>query len=356
MASISSYLLNYRDKTFDEEPFNEIDNVVFSSLSYLNFTNIVSDKREYISLYDAGSIYLKHNSYMDAIKLGIAQKDAYRILKLIVDSIRYKDVLLYNYEYDSDPDKQFGALTFKINKKLIYVSFEGTDNLLSGWKEDFQMSYQFPVPSQQCAIDYLNRNIKLLDKNIIIGGHSKGGNLSLVAAMCCKNIIRWKIKQIYNNDGPGLRKKQMDSKEYNRVKNKYIHIIPNYSYVGILLRNDNYKVIKTSRKDIMSHSILTWQVEDNFFKEVELSVISKSLEESVIMWLDDHDDELREKMVTTVFQALEDSNIYTLNDFINVRKSLNVIKKLKDVDKETKDLLSSFIQFNFEYLMKNIKK
>ena len=67
---------------------------------------------------------------------------------------------MYNYKYIWDTDTQFGAVCFKVKKKFIYVAFEGTDNLLSGWKEDFQMAYEFPVPSQKLAVKYLNENIK----------------------------------------------------------------------------------------------------------------------------------------------------------------------------------------------------
>lgn len=355
MANIISYILNYKDKTFKEEPFNEVDNVIFSSIIYLNFLNIVSNKREYISLYEAGNIFLKNNTYKEISKLGIAQKDSYKILKNIYDSTRYKDVLMYNYVYENDINKQFGAITFKFDNKIV-VSFEGTDGLLSGWKEDFELSYMFPVPAQQCAIDYLNDNIKFLDRNVIVVGHSKGGNLALISSMYTKPFIRRKIKKIYSNDGPGVRKAQIESKEYKKIKDRYIHLIPNYSYIGILLRNDEYKVIKSKRKDVMSHSVMSWQVENTSFIESELSNISKRLENSVIMWLDAHDDEKREKMISTVFKIFEDCDIYELDDFKNINKTLNVLKKLKMVDQETKDLITNFIQFNVQNILDINKK
>ena len=152
-------------------------------------------------------------------------------------------------------------MTFKVNKKFIYVSYEGTDHLLSGWKEDFELAYKFPIESQKYAIEYLNKTIGFFDKNIVIGGHSKGGNLALVASMYAKKSIKKKIIKIYSNDGPGLRKKEIESKEYKSIEEKYIHIIPNYSVVGLLLRHtSNYKVIKSTRKDLMAHSIMTWQI------------------------------------------------------------------------------------------------
>ena len=59
MASISAYIKNYGNKTFFEEPFNEIDNVIFSSLIYLNYEGIVSENRKYIMLQEAGIKYLE---------------------------------------------------------------------------------------------------------------------------------------------------------------------------------------------------------------------------------------------------------------------------------------------------------
>ena len=62
MASISTYVRDYGNKTFFEEPFNEIDNVVFSSLIYLNYEDIVPENRKYIRLEEAGIKYLEKYS------------------------------------------------------------------------------------------------------------------------------------------------------------------------------------------------------------------------------------------------------------------------------------------------------
>ena len=62
MASISTYVRDYGNKTFFEEPFNEIDNVVFSSLIYLNYEGIVPENRKYIRLEEAGIKYLEKYS------------------------------------------------------------------------------------------------------------------------------------------------------------------------------------------------------------------------------------------------------------------------------------------------------
>ena len=334
-----------------KEKFNEIDNVILSSVVYLNFDGIVPKNKKSISLCEAGNIFLYKYNYFDVSKLGIAQKVSYKILKQIVNTKRYKDIQMYNYKYIWDTDTQFGAVCFKVKKKFIYVAFEGTDNLLSGWKEDFQMAYEFPVPSQKLAVKYLNENIKLFDKNIIVGGHSKGGNLALVSSMYCKNRINKKIKQIYSNDGPGLKKEQIESENYSKIRDRLIHLVPNYSYVGVLLRNDKFTVIKTNRKDFMAHAVSSWQVNENEFIRENLSSISDSFRKSLLKWLDEHDLNQREKMISTVFKTLEESGIKNLNDFFNLKNAITVIRNINNIDDETKKLVISLIEFNLNNII-----
>lgn len=351
MAGINTYIKEYGDKTFNEEKFNEIDNVILSSVVYLNFDGIVPKNKKSISLCEAGNIFLYKYNYFDVSKLGIAQKVSYKILKQIVNTKRYKDIQMYNYKYIWDTDTQFGAVCFKVKKKFIYVAFEGTDNLLSGWKEDFQMAYEFPVPSQKLAVKYLNENIKLFDKNIIVGGHSKGGNLALVSSMYCKNRINKKIKQIYSNDGPGLKKEQIESENYSKIRDRLIHLVPNYSYVGVLLRNDKFTVIKTNRKDFMAHAVSSWQVNENEFIRENLSSISDSFRNSLLKWLDEHDLNQREKMISTVFKTLEESGIKNLNDFFNLKNAITVIRNINNIDDETKKLVINLIEFNLNNII-----
>ena len=351
MAGINTYIKEYGDKTFNEEKINEIDNVILSSIVYLNFDGIVPKNKKSISLCEAGNIFLYKYNYFDVSKLGIAQKVSYKILKQIVNTKRYKDIQMYNYKYIWDTDTQFGAVCFKVKKKFIYVAFEGTDNLLSGWKEDFQMAYEFPVPSQKLAVKYLNENIKLFDKNIIVGGHYKGGNLALVSSMYCKNRINKKIKQIYSNDGPGLKKEQIESENYSKIRDRLIHLVPNYSYVGVLLRNDKFTVIKTNRKDFMAHAVSSWQVNENEFIRENLSLISDSFRNSLLKWLDEHDLNQREKMISTVFKTLEESGIKNLNDFFNLKNAITVIRNINNIDDETKKLIISLIEFNLNNII-----
>lgn len=350
MANLFNYVQEYGDINFKDKEFNDIDNLVFSQLSYLDFSNTNINNGKYTLEY-IGLEYLNTNKYQEIKKLGIAQKDAYKLLRIVITKKRYQNIILSGYIYNTSKDKQFSAITFKISSRLKYICFEGTDELVSGWKEDGELACFFPIPSHIEAINYVNRNVKIFGPNIIIGGHSKGGNLALVAGMFMQKYKKFKVKKVYSNDGPGLRKKEFESKEYKRIKRKYIHIVPNSSIVGVLLRNDTYKVIKSTKNNIFSHAIATWVIEDDKLVPSELSERSKRLEKSIISWLDMHDDKQRVRVIHNLFKVLEDADITVLMNATKVKNIIKIIHNIKNIDKQTKELTKDLLLYNY----KNIK-
>ncbi len=343
MTNLFSYVLKYGDKTFKEKKFNDIDNLVFSAISYLNFTNTNINNRKK-TLEEIGNEYLNRNTYRKVKKLGIAQKEAYKLLKIIIEKTRYKNVLLSNYIYKTNKDMQFSAITFKISPILKYICFEGTDELVSGWKEDGKLACFFPIPSQVEAIKYVNKYVKLWGKKVIIGGHSKGGNLALVSGMFMKNYKKFKVKKIYNNDGPGLRDKEFASKEYKNIKKKYIHFVPEYSIVGILLHHDCYNTIKSNKKNIFSHSMTSWLIKEDKLIPSELSNKSKRLEKNLNSWLLKYNDEDKTNMINALFKILEDADIDSLINVLEIHNIIKIIRNIKNIDLRAKEILIDFFK------------
>ena len=265
----------------------------------------------------------------------------------IVNTKRYRNIEILDYIYLGTKEEQFSAVTFKLKKDLVYVAFEGTDNLMSGWKEDFQLAYMYPTPSQIHAVEYLNKTVRYFGPKIMVGGHSKGCNLALISSMEINKFKKNKIIKIYNNDGPGLRKKEFTSKKYERIKNKYIHIVPYNSFIGITLRNDNYKIVESNRKTILSHYPISWIVEDNSFKETKLKQKSKDLEKNIIEWLDNHNDIERKTMIDNVFKIFEKCGIEDTRNLKKISYITKVIKEVRNIDNETKELASDFIKYSF---------
>ena len=269
---------------------------------------------------------------------------------------RYKDLFLYNDIYIGNDSQQFSALCIEINPKLVYVSFEGTDQLISGWEEDFAMAYKFPVKAQIEAIKYLNKHFTFKRCKIILGGHSKGGNLALVSGMYCNFLVRHKIIQIYSYDGPGLRKKQIDSKRFKRIEKRFIHVIPHNSLVGILLRHKNdFVVVKSNTVGVMSHFAETWEFDDKDFKKVKLSGTTKIVDSGLISWLDKYDEEERELFVKELFKLFRNNNITSIIQIIDEPKLLlKMIKDVKNIDDKVYDMIKELVDILLDYSKKSI--
>lgn len=349
MANIIDYIDKSGNKLFNELPFNEIDNVIFASISYLNLDGIVNEgSKEPISIGNAGDKFFNKYTKKEFRNNVFAVQSAIKVFKAIYTTSRYKNLKLYNYVYKGDSTKQFSAVFIDLSNKYTYVSFEGTDDLVSGWMEDAKLSYQFPVPSQSEAIRYINKFISPFSRRkYILGGHSKGGNLALVAGMYANHLIKTKIKKIYMNDAPGLKTKQLKSKSYKSIKNRIERIIPNYSVIGLMLRHtDDYHVILSNKTGLLAHNIIYWQTMNNEFIETNLSPFSKKLDKVLTEWLDSYNDEERRELVEDLFDILNRASITSLLDVkaSTLPSILAILKESKKINPESKKRIRKLLR------------
>lgn len=357
MKNIINYVKNYGSKSFDEVGLNDIDFLVFSSLSYVPFNNIFLDSAKY-SLGQLHKMFFSNTSDKENKNNIIALRKSIELFNLVGSSKRYSDIKLYNYEYIYSDDTQFCALMLELSKNLIFVSFEGTDQLISGWEEDFKLSYKFPVPAQKYAISYLNRHCSFNFSKIILGGHSKGGNLALVASMYCHFWIRSRIIKVINFDGPGLLLKQLKSRKYKKIYDRYYHIIPSFSLIGLVLyHSDNYYVVDTYEKSIFAHDFMTWKIEDTNFKFTKLSYFSKTFSLAVLKWLEGYSDLEKEKFVTSLFDVCRRAGI---DDLLDIKSDmlggiLSIVKETKNIDGKTSEMIKEFFSFVFDYFKDDLK-
>lgn len=354
MGNIFNYITKYADNTFERMAFNEIDAVMFSALSYVNFNDIVGNDGVEVELGLALEKFLGTVDVRSFSKKGFLNKDLLRMCKMIKDKLRYRNIKIKNYVYILSDDEQFGAITLILSDGTKVISYEGTDYNLVSWEEDFAMFYKFPVPADKDAIKYIKKNINLLDKKVVLVGHSKGGRLAMTAAAFSPWYIRMKIDKIYNFDGPGYRFKELESRNYKFMERKLEYIVPDYSFFGMLLRHKKEpKVIKCDKKDIRAHSMFNWDIRGTKFAGGNLSIISRNLSRSIILWLEMHDDKSREAIVKDIFDYLKKSGISYIGDAVKIKYVLNLIKNSDELDDETKLLIKHFLKFNIRYHLDN---
>lgn len=339
MATMVDYIRRYGDVSFSKKRFNDVDNAILSLIAYIDLGKFGAEGGEGITLAEALSAFLKSMTQKEASRYGLALKDAYPIAQLLIDAPRFANVIVSDYVYLADGDTQFGAMVFHVTKRLDYICFEGTDHTIGGWKEDALLACYHPVSSHVLGADYLKKHIKLSGPSVILGGHSKGGNTALVSALMTTPMRRKKIRVIYSNDGPGLRKRELLSKEYKSIRSKYKHIVPQNSIVGMMLRQDENFVVRSNQVGVYAHIPSTWEVVDDKFRRSVLAPQADALNKSLVEWLDKHSDEQRLALVNECFDFLYKNDINMTMDFRDPKKVVKAISNINTVSEDTRKLL-----------------
>lgn len=367
MGNIKDYIDWRGDITLQQSHFNEVDNLIFSELVYFNFKNILSHKK--ITIEKVVNNYLQKTKEEEILKEFYLSQNPIPFLNSLKESIRFKNLKLFNYVniLSKREEKQFSAVSIELNYNTVYIAFKGTDNTLLGWKEDFNLSFMSEIPSQLEAVKYLNK-VSWKYRNIIIGGHSKGGNLAVYAVVNCKKNIQKRIKKVYNNDGPGFLEEFISTKNYDNVLNKVITIVPESSIIGMLLtRKEEYKVVKSDLIGIWQHDALSWQVVgDHFITLKEIDETSTKINSILNEWLVRIGKREREVFVTNLFHIFEKNEIETIDDLskLNIRKIPALVKSFTELEEQNKkimvDLLIDLVReakknFDTKAIFKGIK-
>lgn len=328
MENILTYVKDNM-KTFDDEPFNEVDSIIFSWVSYLSFPAEFSKIRAFDGMSFRDIYQAEHFEHMQ--KTVKSPEDTILLLSYIACSPRFRNVRLFRYSEDLNPayDKQFAALTYEYQPGRYYVAFRGTDSSFAGWKEDMNLTYIYPVPAQDSARAYLDEIgshiltyseilfSPSVSPQIRVGGHSKGGNLAIYASLKCQDSVRDLITHIYSHDGPGFMPEVVHSEEYDRIKGRICKTLPSSSFFGMLLfEEEEPKIIVSHGISVGQHNPFTWQVEGDHFEEAGRLSTNAWLNKAAFNdWVLSQTPQERRQFIDTFFDALENSDVDDFDDF-----------------------------------------
>ena len=328
--TVIDYLNYYKDISFKDHKFNIMDALLYSIIVYLP----ISKMRENTSLktlYNmATNITLKGSMANYAIKL----------LETMSKSKRYENVRLYHLVKECNEEYEFGALTYR-DYDYTFVAYQGSIGTIPGWRENLYITLDFPTVTQSVAIKYLKEVFKLKDRNLYIGGHSKGGNLALASLMLAPNYIVKRVVKVFNFDGPGFRNEEVNSEKYKSLKDKMVNILPDGSMIGILLNHGEYNFIRSKGVSIEKHFPSNWLVFGEFFVRNEENKASKALHDKIKNSLDALTYEEKRICIDTIFDLVKDKNIRSVRDFTNMKIEdyKLLLSKMKNVPKERRKLM-----------------
>jgi hypothetical protein len=356
MADLFDYISWRGDLDFDQIPFNPVDNIVFSQLSYLPMEGIVPGPQDRggITIEELAIKYeKKHKNSSSGLTNDITVNDAISVIKAIGSTIRYKDCKVFGYTNNIDlaQEKQFAAFCAIIGSKhfsrKMLVVFRGTDMTLVGWKESFNMSFITSIPSQKEAVFYLEKIAGRSHYPLIIAGHSKGGNLAIYASAFCSKVTQSRIAAIYSNDAPGFHKQVIQSKGYKAIRARIKAFIPQSSLVGMLFEHgETPMVIKSNANGPMQHNLCSWEVTHNNMADAgELTEQSRFIDNIICKWIDQIDDEQRQQFIQAIYKILVSCDAHSLADLTDDWKNTagSIINALLNMDKPTKKLMVKII-------------
>ena len=344
MSSIIDYIYWRGDLSFDAFPPTEVDGLIFSAFSYMRFPQMVkNDFSASIRIQDLAEHFFSEPE--EKQREAIRNENDLILFKLMASTPRYADVevLAYQSILDTEKEVQFAAYTFKLNHLFHAVVYRGTDTTVIGWKEDLNLSFIDDLPGQQYARDYLAYVAKNTLGNLIVCGHSKGGNLAVYAAASVTPRTQKRIHTVYNYDGPGFMKHFLEKPGYNSILSKIETLVPKSSVVGMLLEHEEpYEVVNSTNIGISQHEPYSWEVlGPSFVKDTELDMSSRIVDESLHVWLAGLSREDREKFCTAIHSICMESKPEKLVDLVKPQNAMTILKTFGETDETTRTMILS---------------
>ena len=417
MANVVDYVRHeFRD--FGELPLSAVDSLALSELSYTHMPAPVSrfEDAKRVKTVPITAL-LRAEDYPNMFVSGSdAMNEARRDLVVaMAQSPRFRGMRIGEYAQtlDEDAEQQFAAVTFDLSDckgidadgGLLFVAFRGTDGTLVGWKEDFNMAFRCPVPSQEDAAAYV-RSIASRSEGfeghaprLMIGGHSKGGNMAVYAAMALakrdlqsaqeaadeageavlpvvqgqhavasagndtahteatgaavaddshSNHYVPRLVRVFNHDGPGFGDEITASPAYMAIVDRVDKTIPESSIIGLLMdQTGSYRIIHADALSIMQHLSMSWQVENgDFVTAQELTATAQIIDHTVTAWMLDVEPEERQHLIDEGYGVFQAAGYDTFSDLAeNWTTSVpKIIMAARKTDDRTKSMLGDILK------------
>ena len=349
MKNMLDYIKEFGHVSFEERAFSEIDALVLTELEYLPLEKVVpSDENgeNFVTVKEIAEYMQEHKQELFDENPMMITQERHEVSQVIADAPRFQSLKFFGVVsvWDKDTTKQFAAVTVEVEPSVRLVVFRGTDETLIGWKEDFLMTYSPLVAAQTDAKEYLAKQASLFDGDLMVSGHSKGGNLAIYAAATQEEDVQLRIVDIFCFDSPGLYRSVLETKGYQNIVPLAMRYIPQDSLVGLMLESEvPYVIVKSNATGAMQHSAMTWEIEDGqFIKMEKLTKNSQLNDQTFKKWTESVSDEELELFWNVFFELLFSVGIDTVNDLYGqfMHYVQEFLKAAGNMDEEKRELLT----------------
>jgi uncharacterized protein YidB (DUF937 family) len=243
------------------------------------------------------------------------------------------------------------------------------------------MAVRCPVPSQESAYRYadsiLDRTKRFLSAKespgIMIGGHSKGGNMAVYAAMQITQSDleatneraqrlgllpalggsvpgrNCRISRIFSHDGPGMPQVMVHSRAYQAIAARIDKTVPESSIIGMLLQSQiKPTFVKADAISILQHMGSSWQVTQSgeFERASELTGGAQLISKTIDGWFDRVSQGQRERAINQIYDIFAAAGYGNIADLVaNWTDSLpKIVTAARGTDVETRELIKDVLK------------
>ena len=319
---------------YDACPFRDADALVLCMISYFDMKMLFDEDRSEARVKDLLP-FLERGESVPQITGGDGGSSD--IVKEACRSRRFGELLIRNHEdiLQTDPPLQFAAMTFHDGKGLNFLAYRGTDSSLAGWKEDFMIAFT-ETDAQHMAESYAHRRLWKEDR-WILGGHSKGGNQALYAAVRLTDEELAQVERIYVLDGPGFDSDIVSPEQIARIEKKVTRVIPEFDMIGKLFEPEisDTRIVKSLNDGLGEHALQSWTVDHGALSSGTPSKRANWLMHVVNEWIGGLSPDDRKTLVDELFEALGADGIENLEE-ITAERFGGVLIELGRVSEVTK--------------------
>lgn len=361
-VNMISYVALRGDIPFLQAPFQEVDAMILTQLSSMDYSDcmpraehacqlVVRKWKARPLLSDVAAAY-RAKRLQENVEVAFSEKE--ELLFAVGKSKRYANIRMDGFVRDTDEarEKKFSAVTFYLTPFLAHIAYRGTDGSFISWKENFNMSYEMPVPAQEDAVCYLEKVAQQPAIRCILGGHSKGGNMALYAAVYASVQTQKKIKNVYCFDAPGFMRDISNEAAYRNVATKIHGYVPQSSVIGVVMHVPyQAEVVLSNEVGIRQHSMLTWQVTATAIQRAEgRDEFSFRMEQIVNGWIDAIPQEQKPQAIRDVFEIFRRNKITEFNQLYHMdwKQVVGTVKGATLLPAQTRELFVNMMKTMWE--------
>ena len=354
-STLKDYVEWYGAFGFDSLPFSDSDALVLALLVYFDFRSVLPRKEDSAKLREFFGPF--RNGYIPLRITGGDMGNA-GVMEAALKSKRFGELVVSDYVdlLSASPPLQFSAATFTCPGAFSFIAFRGTDSSVSGWKENFMISFT-KSKAQELSAEYAGEIISRGNGPFYVGGHSKGGNLALFASLSLSDPELSRVEKIFILDGPGICPELLPEGALSRIDDKTLLVLPEFDLVGCLFQLPfrRKKIVKSFRNGITQHSLPSWLIEHGSLSEAkELSGSSQWLSGLLSDWILSLDVDKRAGFVNELFGYMEDEGIKDLDELSPDELAGIIIKIVKKENSSARILTKIPEKIIFDGILEDI--